>query len=113
MLLRDDPGLPQDFGALLSVWNDADFPLLMDPSKEKIFGVTSYRFYLGRLVAYIKVDGRPFPPELERGLLKPDQPLEVVSRDFTRSKEAALAHRIVALNAPQLRKAFRKSPVLG
>jgi hypothetical protein len=107
MLLDDDPGDPQEFGAILSIWAGAELPLLMDPFREKIFGVRTYRFYLGRYVAYVKVDGRAFPEAMTPGLLRPNQPLDLISRDFSTSKEFRLARRIRDVNEPYLRKAFR------
>ena len=36
MLLKDDPGDPQEFGTLLLAWDDVDYPVMMDPFPEKI-----------------------------------------------------------------------------
>ena len=97
---------PQEFGALFSIWEDAEWPMMMDPFPERLFGVLTYRFYLGRYVAYIKADQRPFPERFREGMLRPDRPLNLVSRALTRSKELALAKRIAQSHQPLLAGRF-------
>jgi hypothetical protein len=105
MLLNDTPGDPQEFGALLLAW-DVDYSVIMDPLREKPFGPNTYRFYLGRYHAVIKVDKRPFPQKWEPGLLRPGQPLEVVLRHYEGSKDFEVAARLSQANAGYLAKAF-------
>jgi hypothetical protein len=93
MLLKDEPGEPQEFGSLLLAW-DVDYPVMMDPFPEKIFDVRAYRFYLGRYHAEVKVDKRPFAERWERSLLRPEPPLEVCLRHYEGSKDFEVADRV-------------------
>jgi hypothetical protein len=97
MLVLKDPGDTATFATLFSVWDAADsIPLMMDPFEERWNGVRAYRFYLGRFVMYIKVDGRPFPEPHTKVALTPDGPLHVVSRQLTGSKDFRAAEHVVA-----------------
>jgi hypothetical protein len=107
MLLNDAPGDPQEFGVLLFAW-DVDYPVMMDPFLEEIFDVQTYRFYLGRYVAAIKVDNRPFPTELESCLLRPGQPCLLVLRHHAAAKDFQLALGLVRQHGGYLAKAFAR-----
>jgi hypothetical protein len=95
MLLQRDPGDAATFATLFSVWDDGAEPLLMDPFAERWDGVRSYRFYLGRFVAYTKVDSRPFPEQLAKAALTPGGPLHVISRKLAASKDFRVAEHIL------------------
>lgn len=101
--------VPSSFGvfdALLSRWHDKQdldllaYPLL-DPRREKWpDGVNAYRLYFGEIVAYIKVDSRPFQPPFSSMSLLRSPTLKVVSRNLATSKDframvdtAAKSHR--------------------
>jgi len=84
--------VPSVFAAALSVWTPVDtsrrlvHPVL-DPRRERWNGVNAYRVYFGRVVAYVKVDSRPFPsPHREVALCQQDH-LYVINRDFPTSKD--------------------------
>jgi len=100
MLLRADPGAFDDFGITFAMWNGTEGPLFMDPFSERWGGVNYYRFYLGRYVAYIKVDRRPVPSIFSELVLRPDAPLLLVSRSLKRSKELPLMRRIFEQTQP-------------
>ena len=104
MLLRRDPGDTATFATLFSVWDNGAEPLLMDPFVERWDGVRSYRFYLGRFVAYIKVDGRPFPEQLARAALTPRGPLQVISRRLAASKDFSVAEHVLAYEISRRRR---------
>ncbi|WP_157731335.1 hypothetical protein [Azotobacter chroococcum] len=90
------PKTPSSFGvfdALLSRWRDEQelglvaYPLF-DPRREKWpGGVNAYRLYFGEIVAYIKVDSRPFQPPLSSMSLLRSPTLKVVSRNIGTSKD--------------------------
>ena len=103
MLLRRDPGDVTIFATMFSIW---DSPVIMDPFAGHLHGVRAYRFYLGRFVAYIKVDRRPFPEPIAKAVLSPEGPLHLISRDLAASKEFRVMEHIIAANS-QLR--FRRS----
>ena len=90
MLLRKDPGDATTFSVLFSTWHPSsimDPSMIMDPFGERWDDVRAYRFYLGRFVAYIKVDRRPFPDPLAKAVLSPNGPLHIISREFAASKD--------------------------
>jgi hypothetical protein len=97
MLVRGDPGDAATFATLFSVWDAADsIPFIMDPFEERWDDVRAYRFYLGRFIAYIKVDQRPLPERLGKVALTPDGPLHVVSRRLTGSKDFRAAAHVLS-----------------
>ncbi len=63
---------------------------LMDPFPEKWDGINAYRLYLGQIVAYIKVDRRPFEYPLRDLTLGRYDLLSIVQRDFATSKDFAV-----------------------
>jgi len=95
MLARGDPGDAATFATLFSAWDEA-VPLLMDPFAERWDGVRAYRFYLGRFVAYIKVDRRPFPDPLATAVLTPEGPLHVISRQLAASKDFRVMEHVLS-----------------
>jgi hypothetical protein len=98
MILADDPGDADDFATWWSTFDIPDSPGIMDPFKEKWGGVTAYRFYLGRVLAYIKVDQRPMPKAFVPIALIPGKDLIMVIRDFSESPDVS-AMRVLAKNA--------------
>ena len=110
MLVRGDPGDAATFGTLFSVWDGAE-SLIMDPFAERWDSVRSYRFYLGRFVAYIKVDSRPFPEPLARAALTPEGPLHVISRQLERSQDLRVAEHVFAYEI--IRRLSHMKPELG
>jgi hypothetical protein len=103
MLLRRDPGEAATFAVLFSIW---DSPVMMDPFAGSLCGVRVYRFYLGRLVAYINVDRRPFPTPLMNAVLMPDSPLHLISRDLGASKDFRVAAHVMAANQLAIQRYF-------
>jgi len=99
MLLRRDPGNATTFSVLFSIW---DSPVIMDPFVERWDGVRAYRFYLGRFVAYIKVDRRPFPGPFAKAVLSPNGPLHLISRELAASKDFRVAAHVMAANQLQI-----------
>jgi hypothetical protein len=59
----------------------------------------TYRFYLGRFVAYIKVDRRPFPERFVGAALSGKPPLHIISRDLAASKESRVIERVFDANS--------------
>jgi hypothetical protein len=108
MSLRCDPGDTATFGSLISIWSNADWPLLMDPFSERLFEARTYRFYLGQFVAYIKVDQRPFPERFEGAALSREPPLHIISRDLAASKEKRVIQRVFDANRRYFRPDSRE-----
>lgn len=83
--------LSSDFGSVLAVFRSPageDQSIgLMDPIRQRYAGVNVYRFYFGPFHAHIKVDRRPFEPNLRIAALGQDLLLRIVRRDFDGSKD--------------------------
>jgi len=100
-LAVDTPGhaLSGVFDAVISRWGDEDDRVpttaILNPHREKWFGVNAYRLYFGKIVAYIKVDTRPFPKQLKAVSLRSAPPVFVVARNMTESKDfRAMKHNV-------------------
>lgn len=86
--------IPETFAVVLSSWPviESDGVLThgaLDPFPERWSGINAYRVYFGQVVAYIKVDNRPFPSPLNELALCRQDGLSIVVRDFTESKDFA------------------------
>jgi hypothetical protein len=88
-ILSRNPGSAHDYSVLLSMYRDtpkAGFPML-SPRKAR-FGLTTYEFHLGHLVAFVKVspDKWEFDDDF---VLKDGQPLRIIVTDnFSQSRSA-------------------------
>lgn len=97
MLIAREPGDAETFSTWWSIFKMDWTPGIMDPFREKWSGVTAYRFYLGRVLAYIKVDQRPTPDHFAEFNLRPGRPLTLIARRFETSKDLK-AMKAVALS---------------
>jgi hypothetical protein len=100
-LAVNTPGfaLSEVFDAVLSRWKDEDATVpttaILDPRREKWFGVNAYRLYLGETVAYVKVDAQPFPERMKAISLRSAPPVLVVARKMAESKDLrAMKHTV-------------------
>jgi hypothetical protein len=92
--------VPAAFAAVLSRWrttdeNDGAADGMLDPIREKLVGVNTYRFYFGRIVARLKASNQPFPAQLSCVELGSDPMLRIVTRDFGESKDLATMVSVV------------------
>lgn len=108
-ILNQKHPVPNQFSAILSRWvTDKETALatkaLLNPYPSAIYGVNSYRFYFGEIVADIKADKRPFPSVLHPVMLQ--QPTVIlVDRELRSSKDfMAMVH-----TAEQSRKNYETS----
>lgn len=102
---------PQAFNAVLSRWMDDDDETLpttamMNPHREKWDDVNAYRLYLGKIVAYIKVDQRPFTEPFASLSLRASGPCQIVSRRLAMSKDLNVMRKTVFV-AERNRREFR------
>jgi len=88
------PSLPISdvFAVVLSCWLTSEQHSslttgLMDPFRENWDGVNAYRMYFGEVVAYIKVDKRPFGSPLKEYMLLSGEQVTVIARNFDESKD--------------------------
>ncbi len=65
-----------------------------EPMRDDETKIRYYKFYLGHLIACIKVDSQPYGDSWEEFVLRPDKPLRFVMLDDF--KKASLYRRIQA-----------------
>lgn len=72
----------------------------MNPYPERWDGVNAYRLYLGKIIAYVKFDKRPFSETFAKFSLRNSEPLRIIGRslavseDLVAMRETAIAsHR--------------------
>ncbi len=90
----ESPISPQQFSVILAKFNHPAGKSMLDPYPKKIDGINYNAFYLGGYNAWIKTDLRPTLEPFSALMLKPDQPLKIISRDFLGSKELPLFREI-------------------
>ncbi|MEI6714360.1 MAG: hypothetical protein WCO60_11455 [Verrucomicrobiota bacterium] len=79
------------FDAVLARWCDEDESIpttaMLNPMREQWSGVDAYRLYLGKLVAFVKVDHQAFPVGLKAVSLRSAPPIRLVARSMRGSKD--------------------------
>ena len=87
------------FDAVLSRWKDEDETVpttaILDPRREKWFGVNAYRLYLGETIAYVKVDAQPLPERMKAISLRSSPRVLVVARKMAESRDLRAMRRTV------------------
>lgn len=113
-MLRDsNANVPSAFDAVLSRWDDAkdaNLPVtaMLNPRRERWDGVNAYRLYLGRIIAYVKMDKRSFRDPLKGLSLQAPGPCHVLSRDLANSNDLrAIKYTVFA--SEQNRKSYRRT----
>lgn len=95
LIAKADPGPPEQFGVILARFQNPEATGIFDPHGDRLEGIKYCRFYMGRYVAYIKVDSRPPSGGWLTLSMKPGEPLVIVARNLQRSKELNLMCEIV------------------
>jgi hypothetical protein len=103
--------IPPLFDAVLSRWSEANHnekPTtgLLNPHRERWDGVNAYRFYLGAVLAYVKVDRRPFIEPLASQSLQSPGPCRLILRELQGSNDI-MAMRKTIITAEANRQALR------
>jgi hypothetical protein len=88
------------FGAVLSRWRDTSevediADVMLNPNREDLRGVNTYRLYLARVVAWVRVSNRPFGRLIEDFDLVRGLPIRVVVRDMMSSKDLAAMVKVI------------------
>lgn len=104
--------VPHTFNAVLSRWSDNDdegLPTtgMMNPLRERWGDVNAYRLYLGKVVAYVKVDQRSFVEPFSSLSLHAGAPCRIISRQLSTSKDLG-AMRKTVVTAEKNRERFRR-----
>jgi hypothetical protein len=93
-ILNPGQQVPEGFGAVLSCWATDDEHqfsrrALLDPSRERWDDIRGYRIYFGEVVAFMKVDAQPFPPDLRAFALRSQTSTTLIARSFRESSDLA------------------------
>lgn len=116
MFIQSDHS-PEPVDAVLSRWKDDDDDTLpttslMNPHRERWGDVNAYRLYLGKIVAYIKIDQRSFNETFSKFSLRSSDPLRIISRSFAASKDLAAMQKTAIASHRNL-FALRKRTRMG
>ena len=88
LIWEESSGDPSQFSFVLAKFIDDEIGrTIMDPHRERWYGINYYRFYLYGYVLYIKVDSRKTPAEFRRIGANDGIPLYIIGRDIFKSKE--------------------------
>lgn len=91
---RADPGAIDFFGVVLQAFDSTNVGML-NPHPERFSGLRFYRFYLSHIIAFIKVDGRPFIDPFPSVALGPGRSLVLVQKNFMTSPERRVMRSLV------------------
>lgn len=95
-IISEEPGDAETFAVTLAKFEHGLGTAILDPHPDRpLNGINYMRFYLGGFIAYIKLDRRPAPDFLGQFKMSPNEPLIIILRDLTRSKELPLMRDIV------------------
>lgn len=99
MLRASNPGDWSDFAVTVTRYTDEyGRNILLDPHPVRFGGVNYVQINLAGYVVYIRVDRRHHK-SLHTTALRPGQPLRVLLRDMTKSKEFEVVKKIVLQNS--------------
>ena len=87
MLLKDEPGLPEDFGPVITKFDGSRGRAIVEPRRIRHDGINYQRFDLGLYSADIKTDRRESPPWLRPVVLSPGRPLIVLAGDLAARRD--------------------------
>jgi hypothetical protein len=104
LLKQPSSSISSAFDAVLSRWDEVDNNHLpsrgiLNPYRERWDGVNAYRLYLGEVVAYVKVDKRPFRNPFSLLSLQHGVPFHVISRSLATSNDLLAMRRTVQISA--------------
>jgi len=92
---KNDPGDPEFFGVVLGKFDQDLGTAMLNPHREKFFGVNFCRFYLADYVAYIKVDKRNTPGEFRSILLAPGCSWPILTRILEGSADLRVIQDVI------------------
>lgn len=95
MIQAADPGDAQTFAVTLAKFDDPLATGILTPHRQRWSGINYWHFYLGGYVAYVKVDHRCAPEPFRSFMLKPNEPLVILIRDYRGSSEFKLMRNLV------------------
>ena len=90
MILKEDPGRPEDVAVILGRFEERSLTVMLDPHPETIEGISFCRFYLTGFVAYRKIDQKSLLNHLRACICVTVIRLLYLLGVFTRAKTACL-----------------------
>lgn len=110
IILHKDLSLNDCMSVVLAQFGNYDDPsqTFFDPYCTKFEQVNFSVFFFATYVVYIKMDKRPMPQSFNKAVLKPDQPMIIILRDFQNSSDRHVFEMIAGslrLRATARRKA--------
>lgn len=95
MISNLTPGNDDDFATTIARFEEHPLSTtILDPHPERFQGINYCRFYLSDYVVYVKIDKRPAPVPFDFCSFKNSEPLHIICRDLSKSKELPLIHKI-------------------
>jgi len=95
MISISDPGNDDCFATTIAKFDEHPLSAtILDPHPERFQGINYCRFYLSDYVVYIKIDMRPAPEPFYDCSFKNGEPLHIICRDLSKSKELPLIYRV-------------------
>jgi hypothetical protein len=99
LILTGDLDETDTFDSTLAVWTgDFGGVGMLGPERTRLEDRNHYLLYIGRYLAYIKVDKQPSRGIFKEICLHPDRPLQIIARDLQSSREVALMGQLVRAN---------------
>ena len=93
-ILADDPGNSEFYSVNLAIFDDVDYSTIMQPFPVRFDGIKYYRFYLGNMVMFIKVDRQGSPSMFKKLQLDSKKNLYFIKMSYLNSKELKVAKDI-------------------
>lgn len=93
-ILSSNPGDGQFYAPVLQAF-DSTLVGMLNPHPERFYGIRFQRFYVGHIIARIKVDSRSLPTAFDSLSPKPSEPLILASKDYLQSPERRIMKNLV------------------
>ena len=88
LVKRADPGEQNDFPVCLARFSNSDqTPIFLPPFRTRFQGVSFYRFYLGIVIAHIKVDRQRISAPMNLAVMSDGNPLYLRNYEYSGSAE--------------------------
>ena len=95
-IIDSNPGNSDFYATFLALFDDEQsWAKIMDPFQVRFNGIKFYKFYMGNIVAYIKVDKQKARAPMREIQLVHNQPLYLIKRKFLGSKDQFVMQNII------------------
>ncbi|HRK61848.1 MAG TPA: hypothetical protein PLY88_04780 [Candidatus Omnitrophota bacterium] len=95
LLIRGDPGSSEQFSVIVSKFDyDSSLVPQLNPQRSRYDGLNCYKIYFYGYMSILKVDSRKYFETLNPYVIKPNEKLVVLLRDYRTSKEFKIMKRL-------------------